>query len=160
MYEESGERLAGIRERSPPTGGTTCHLTADHATTEVRMDVEFKSFRASLTRRRAPRRPRTRRRCAEGPGPRALPCAAAADRRGGARPCPRRRTGASARSRLPTVAARVAGRADVRAVRLPAVRRSAPRTHCSASAHRARACSRRLAVAIALLSLTSTPLLP
>ena len=26
----------------PPTGGATCHRKVDHATTKVRMDVEFK----------------------------------------------------------------------------------------------------------------------
>ena len=51
----------------------------------------------------------------------------------------RRRTGAAARSRLLAVATRVAVRADVRALRLPAVCRSIPRTHCSATVHRARA---------------------
>ena len=74
-------------------------------------------------------------------------------RAGGARTPSRRRAGAAARSRLLAVATRVAVRADVRALRLPAVRRSIPRTHRSATVHRARARARRLAVAIALLSL-------
>ena len=56
----------------PPYGGPRHHEGEDGRGI-------LKMYRATLTRLRAPRRPRTRRRCAEGPGHRALPGAAAAD---------------------------------------------------------------------------------
>ena len=79
-YHVYRERVAGIRERFPPHrrshvppyGGPRHHEGEDGRGI-------LKGSRASLTRLRVRRRPRTRRRCVEGPVRRALPGGAAAE---------------------------------------------------------------------------------